>query len=110
VRDFVHVEDIGRAHFLALDSVDEYSGRAYNLGNQRGYLVLEVLNRAMEITGVNIQYKVSQRRPGDPAVLVASSSRARRELGWKPELSGLDTMISSTWEWMQKHQNGYDLP
>jgi len=108
VRDFVHVEDIGRAHLLALEKAVEFSGRAFNLGNQRGYSVLEVVNKAEEITRVNIQLKLSNRRPGDPAVLVASSARARQDLGWEPKLSGLGTILSSAWDWIQKHSNGYD--
>jgi UDP-glucose 4-epimerase len=108
VRDFVHVEDIGRAHVLALNRADEFSGRAYNLGNQRGYSVLEVVNMARKITLINIPIKISNRRTGDPAVLVASSARARQDLGWEPELSGLDAIIKSAWDWMQKHPNGYD--
>ena len=107
VRDFIHVEDIARAHILALEKIEEFAGRAYNLGNQRGYSVLEVVNKAREVTGVDIPLKLSNRRPGDPAVLVASSTRARQDLGWEPELSRLEDTIKSAWDWMQKHPNGY---
>jgi UDP-glucose 4-epimerase len=107
VRDFVHVGDIGHAHVLALEKAEEFSGRAYNLGNQRGYSVLEVAAKAREITGVDMPFIFSNRRPGDPAVLVASSARARQDLGWVPALSGLDTIIGSTWDWMRKHPEGY---
>jgi len=107
VRDYVHVEDIAHAHILALEKLDGYSGRAFNLGNQRGYSVMEVLNRAREITGINIPINISGRRPGDPATLIASSARARQELGWKADKSDLDTIIRSAWDWKREHPHGY---
>jgi UDP-glucose 4-epimerase len=110
VRDFVHVEDIARAHVLALNTVDEFSGRVFNLGNQRGYSILEVVNMAREITRINIPCEFSSRRPGDPAILIANSTRARQDLGWKPELSGLNTIITSAWDWIRRHPDGYQLP
>jgi UDP-glucose 4-epimerase len=107
LRDFVHVKDIGLAHVLALEKADTFSGGAYNLGNQRGYSVLEIVNKAKEITEVNIPYKLSSRRPGDPPKLVANSARARHDLGWEPERSDLDHIIKSAWDWIRKYPAGY---
>jgi UDP-glucose 4-epimerase len=107
IRDYVHVSDIAAAHCLALEKLEELSGKAYNLGNEMGQSVIEVVETAKKVTGINILTKISGRRFGDPAVLVASSSRAKAELGWKPQYSDLETIISSAWQWMERHPNGY---
>ncbi|HEY78759.1 MAG TPA: UDP-glucose 4-epimerase GalE [Dehalococcoidia bacterium] len=107
VRDYVHVIDIARAHILALKRLEDRSGRAYNLGSGGGHSVIEVVEVARQVTGVDIPAKVSARRPGDPAVLVASSALARQELGWKPEYEGLEGIVSSSWRWMKEHPRGY---
>lgn len=109
IRDYVHVVDIAKAHTLALINSDKLSGRDYNLGNGEGYSVLEVIKAAKEVTESNITTRSCSRRLGDPAVLVASSSRARSELGWKPEFPKLESIIETTWKWMRKHSNGYGL-
>ena len=108
IRDYVHVVDIARAHILALGKLEELSGRAYNLGNGEGYSVLEVVEMTKKVTGVDIPTKVGGRRPGDPAVLVASSSRAKSELGWKPKFPELENIIEDAWNWMKQHPNGYE--
>jgi len=108
IRDYVHVVDIARAHILALGKLGELSGRAYNLGNGEGYSVLEVVEMTKKVTGVDIPTKVGGRRPGDPAVLVASSSRAKSELGWKPKFPELENIIGDAWNWMNQHPNGYE--
>jgi UDP-glucose 4-epimerase len=107
VRDYVHVIDIAQAHILALKRLKNRSGRAYNLGSGGGHSVMEVVEVARQVTGVDIPAKVSARRPGDPAVLVASSALAQQELGWKPEYAGLESIVSSSWRWMQEHPQGY---
>ena len=107
IRDYVHVVDIARAHVLALDKLDLFDGRAYNLGNQQGYSVIEVVKAARKVTGVDIPEKVSPRRAGDPAVLVASSSLARSELGWKPRFPQLEPIIDSAWRWITRQPRGY---
>ena len=104
VRDYVHVEDLARAHVLALAAL-KLSGEhsAYNLGcGGRGFSVREVIDAATRVTGRPIPVRVAARRPGDPAVLVASSERIRRELGWEPRHRGLDGIIASAWAWMQR--------
>lgn len=107
LRDYVHVVDIAQAHILALQALDSVGGEAFNVGNNRGYSNLEVLETARRITGRPIPSGFSPRRPGDPAVLVASSEKLRRVLGWAPQLSGLETIVQSAWDWKQKHPSGY---
>ena len=108
VRDYIHVVDLARAHILALNILGERSA-IYNLGcGGDGYTVKEVIEVARAVTGKEIPVEISARRPGDPAVLVASSERIKRELGWSPERQELRTIIASAWEWMQTHTNGYD--
>ncbi len=111
VRDYVHVLDLAQAHILALESLDTLGARAYNLGSGTGFTVLEVIEAARRITGHPIPYVLGARRPGDPAVLVASSERIRHELGWQPRYADLDTIIGSAWEWHRTHPQGYgDTP
>jgi UDP-glucose 4-epimerase len=108
IRDYIHVEDLGRAHSLALEAARAGEHKIYNLGNGAGFSVREVVEAARRVTRHPIEAVESPRRPGDPAVLVASSDRIGTELGWKPEKPGLEAMISDAWEWMQAHPNGYD--
>ncbi len=107
LRDYVHVVDIAQAHVLALQALDSVSGEAFNVGNNRGYSNLEVLETARRVTGKPIPSGFSPRRPGDPAALVASSEKLRRVLGWDPQLSSLEMIVQSAWDWKQKHPAGY---
>ena len=106
VRDYIHVEDLARAHVLALGALDRAGVcAAYNLGcGGRGYSVREVIDAAARVTGRAIPERSADRRPGDPAVLIASSARIQRELGWTPQHRTLDTIIHSAWEWMQRRR------
>jgi UDP-glucose 4-epimerase len=108
IRDYIHVEDLGRAHLLALEAASAGEHRIYNLGNGAGFSVREVVEAARRVTGRPIEAVESPRRSGDPAVLVASSDRIRSDLGWEPEKPELEAMISNAWEWMQAHPNGYE--
>jgi UDP-glucose 4-epimerase len=108
IRDYVHVRDIARAHVLALDKLDKLAGRAYNLGNGDGYSVLEVIAAAERVCGKKIRTEICSRRPGDPAVLLASSARAKSELGWQPQFAGIDVIIESAWKWMKEHPHRYE--
>jgi UDP-glucose 4-epimerase len=107
VRDYVHVIDIARAHILALKKLDSLSGKAYNLGSGDGYTVKEIVESVKRISGSNLNLRICARRPGDPAVLVASSKLAREELGWQPKYSELDSIIGSAWHWAKQHPQGY---
>ncbi|PZG04383.1 UDP-glucose 4-epimerase GalE [Nonomuraea aridisoli] len=97
VRDYIHVTDLARAHLLALDAVTPGEHRIYNLGNGTGFSVQEVISVCREVTGHEIPAVVGDRRPGDPAVLVASSAKIQRELGWKPERTALRDIVSDAW-------------
>ncbi len=106
VRDYIHVTDLAQAHILALRALDEGS-RTYNLGNGQGFTVREVIEVAREVTGHPIPAEVGPRRPGDPAVLIASSEKIRRELGWEPRYPDLRTIIEHAWQWHRTHPYGY---
>ena len=102
VRDYVHVSDLAEAHLLALQALETQDRLIFNLGNGKGFSVREVVESARRITGHAIPTEVHPRRPGDPAVLVASSDKAMRELGWIPRYTQLDDIIRTAWEWHQK--------
>lgn len=108
VRDYIHIEDLGRAHLMALEAARPGEHRVYNLGNGAGFSVLEVVEAARRVTGRRIEAVEAPRRAGDPPVLVASSDKIRDELGWKPEKPALEAMISDAWSWMQAHPDGYE--
>jgi UDP-glucose 4-epimerase len=97
VRDYIHVTDLARAHMLALEACVPGEHRIYNLGSGAGFSNLEVLSACREVTGRDIRSRFAPRRPGDPAVLVASSDRIRADLGWSAE-RGLATMVADAWQ------------
>ena len=102
VRDYIHVIDLARAHIMALNVLSGGS-RVYNLGcGGAGYSVRQVIDTAREVTGKDIPTKITARRPGDPAVLIASSEKIKRELGWSPMHQDLRVIIDSAWRWMNK--------
>lgn len=107
LRDYVHTVDLAQAHLLALRRL-ESGGKSgvFNLGNGKGFSVLQVIKMAERVAGKKIPVKLVARRAGDPARLVASSLRANRVLGWKPECSGLETIISHAWKWHKKQLDG----
>jgi len=107
VRDYIHVLDIADSHVRALEEIDRVTGEAFNVGNSRGFSILEVIDAAERITGRKIPRKLGPRRPGDPAVLVASKEKLKRVLGWEASHSSLEEIIQSAWTWKQKHPNGY---
>jgi UDP-glucose 4-epimerase len=107
VRDYIHVLDLAQAHVLALDALGSQEKLIYNLGNGRGFTVREVIEVARNVTGHSIPATETPRRPGDPAVLVASSDKIQRELAWKPQHADLEQIVASAWEWHQKHPEGY---
>jgi UDP-glucose 4-epimerase len=106
VRDYVHVIDLAQAHILALHALEKGS-RTYNLGNGHGFSVRDVVEKARAVTGHPIPTRIVARRPGDPAVLVASSAKIRRELGWEPRYPDLQTILETAWQWHLSHPHGY---
>jgi UDP-glucose 4-epimerase len=109
VRDYIHVMDLAAAHYLALKRLraKEESG-IYNLGNGTGYSVKEVIDACLTVTEKNIQAVSAPRRAGDPAILVASSEKARKELGWKPQYHELEQIVAHAWKWHQNNPSGYN--
>lgn len=107
VRDYIHISDLAQAHLLALESLEQTEYCHYNLGNGEGFSVKQVIDTAREITGHAIPAETVARRPGDPAALVADSSKIRAELGWQPEYPTLESIIQSAWDWHKKNPQGY---
>ena len=109
IRDYIHVSDLASAHLLALERLMKGgSSTSYNLGNGTGFSVKEVIEISRKVTEHAIPAEIAPRRAGDPAVLIASSERAIKELGWEPKFNDLETIISTAWEWHKGHPNGYD--
>ncbi len=107
IRDYIHVIDLARAHVLALQVLD-HGSRIYNLGcGGHGYTVREVIDAAREVTGKDVPVRIGPRRAGDPAALIASSEKIKRELGWMPWFQDLRLIIESAWRWMLAHPKGY---
>lgn len=106
VRDYIHVSDLAKAHLLALKTLEHREKLIYNLGNGRGFTVREVIESARRVTGMPIEVEELPRRPGDPAVLVASSEKIAAELGWTPDYPNLDDIIGSAWAWHQQRFGG----
>lgn len=108
IRDYIHVTDLADAHVLALEKMrKDGKSNIYNLGNGNGFSVSEVVDIARQVTGVDIKAEYGERRPGDPAVLIATSEKAQRELGWKPKYNDLPTIINTAWEWHKNHPQGF---
>jgi UDP-glucose 4-epimerase len=107
VRDYVHVLDIADSHLRALEEIERVGGEAFNVGNSRGFSILEVVDAAERVTGRKIPRKLSPRRAGDPAVLVASKEKLKSALGWEAAHSSLEEIISSAWDWKQRNPQGY---
>jgi UDP-glucose 4-epimerase len=102
VRDYIHVQDLAEAHLVAFQALDQRERMIYNLGNGHGFTVREVVESARRVTGHPIPVDEQPRRPGDPAVLIASSTKIESELGWKPKFVRLDDVMRSAWEWHQQ--------
>jgi UDP-glucose 4-epimerase len=107
VRDYIHVSDLAAAHLLALDALDRSGRLIYNLGNGQGFTVREVIEGVRRVSGAGIPVVESPRRAGDPAVLIASSEKIRRELNWKPKIPDLDSILKSAWTWHKNFPDGY---
>lgn len=109
IRDYIHVTDLAQAHILAVKYLrNGGNSDIFNLGNGIGFSVKEVIETARKVTGHPIPALISPRRAGDPAKLIASSNKARKFLGWKPEHAELEEIIATAWNWHKKHPNGYN--
>jgi UDP-glucose 4-epimerase len=107
VRDYIHVLDLADAHVRALEEIDRVPGEAFNVGASRGYSILEVMKTAAQITRHPVPHRISPRRAGDPAVLVASNEKLKSKLGWAVSHSSLEEIIQSAWDWRKKFPKGY---
>jgi UDP-glucose 4-epimerase len=106
IRDYIHVRDLADAHILALEALTTRDKLIMNLGNGSGFSVKEVVESARRVTGHPIPVELKPRRPGDPARLVASSEKAKAELGWKPQIPEIDRILQSAWDWQQQRYKG----
>ncbi|MHC4430566.1 MAG: UDP-glucose 4-epimerase GalE [Planctomycetota bacterium] len=107
VRDYIHIDDLCRAHLLALDKLEESRELVCNLGNERGHSVREVIETVRKVSGKNFKVVETDRRAGDPPALTADARRAKNELGWKIEKPELEEMVSTAWQWHTKYPEGY---
>jgi UDP-glucose-4-epimerase GalE len=109
LRDYIHVSDLARAHLSALDRLETRGGSGvYNLGNGRPFSVKDVIAAVERVGGLRVPWTVAPRRPGDPAVLFTSSAQIRDELGWEPEISSLDAIVKTAWQWRMSHPHGFE--
>ena len=109
IRDYIHVCDLAQAHVLALEHLGRGGEcRIYNLGSEQGFSVRQVIETAKQVTQLEFAVEEAPRRAGDPAVLVASSARIRKELGWQPQRSELETIVGDAWRWHKAHPQGYE--
>ncbi|MDX1978914.1 MAG: UDP-glucose 4-epimerase GalE [Bryobacteraceae bacterium] len=109
VRDYIHILDLASAHLLALDALSANTRLVYNLGNGQGFSIREVIEVSRKVTGHAIAVVEAERRPGDPAILIASSEKIQRELGWKPRFGSLEDIIGTAWAWHCAHPTGYPV-
>jgi UDP-glucose 4-epimerase len=107
IRDYIHIDDLCRAHLLALAKLDNHTELVYNLGNGKGYSVRQVIETVKKISGKDFTVLEVARRPGDPPVLTADASKARDELGWEPDIPKLEDIVAGAWKWHNKHPAGY---
>lgn len=107
IRDFIDVRDLSDAHILALEALDGGKGGVYNLGSGEGWSVLNVIDTVRKVTGRAVPYKTGARREGDPPRLIASSSLAESELGWRPVHTELGDMVEAAWRWAERNPDGY---
>ena len=107
IRDYIHIEDLCKAHLLALDELDNETELVYNLGNGKGYSVREVIETVRKVSGRDFKVAETAPRAGDAAVLTADASKAKEQLGWKTDFPSLEDIVESAWLWHNKFPNGY---
>jgi UDP-glucose 4-epimerase len=107
IRDYIHIEDLCRAHLLALNKLEEASELIYNLGNGKGSSVREVIEAVRKVSGRDFKVTEAERRPGDAPILTSDATKAKKELGWETEFGELEKIISTAWEWHTRYPDGY---
>jgi UDP-glucose 4-epimerase len=107
IRDYIHIDDLCRAHLLVLNKLDQSPELIYNLGNGKGFSVREVIETVRQVSGKDFKAIEVERRPGDVPILTSDATKAKNELGWKPEKPELEEMVSSAWKWHSEHPDGY---
>jgi UDP-glucose 4-epimerase len=107
IRDYIHVDDLCRAHLLVLNKLDQSRELIYNLGNGNGFSVREVIETVKQVSGKDFNVVTVERRPGDAPILTSDATKVKNELGWKPEKPELEGMVSSAWKWHNEHPDGY---
>ena len=107
IRDYIHIDDLCRAHLLALDWLNQGRELVCNLGNEKGHSVKEVVETVKKVSGKDFKVTEANRRPGDPPRLTADAAKARKELGWMIEKPDLEEMVSTAWQWHSNNPNGY---
>ena len=107
IRDYIHIDDLCRAHLLVLNKLDQSRELIYNLGNGNGFSVREVIEMVRQVSGKDFNVVTAERRPGDVPILTSDAAKVKNELGWKPEKPELQEMVSSAWKWHSEHPDGY---
>jgi UDP-glucose 4-epimerase len=107
IRDYIHIEDLCRAHLLALEKLDHNNELIYNLGNGEGYSVKEVIETVKKVSGKDFKVVEAGRRQGDPPILTSDAAKAKTELGWKIRFPELEKIIATSWQWHNKNPDGY---
>jgi len=107
IRDYIHIDDLCRAHLLALNKLEENRELIYNLGNGKGYSVKEAIETVKKVSGKDFKVVAAARRPGDPPILTSDATKAKTELGWKTELPELEKIVYTAWQWHNEHPDGY---
>ena len=104
IRDYIHVNDLADAHLKALQYLEDpfHDSNIFNLGNGNGFSVREVVDTCKKVTGIDFDVKIEGRRPGDPDILIADSKKAEEILGWKPQITELEDIVESAWNWHKK--------
>jgi len=107
IRDYIHIDDLCRAHLLALNKLDQRAEVIYNLGNGRGFSVKEVIETVKQVSGKDFKVVEAERRPGDAPILTSDATKARNELGWRPEWTELKKIVATAWQWHNQYPDGY---
>jgi UDP-glucose 4-epimerase len=107
IRDYIHIDDLCRAHLLALNELESSYELVYNLGNSKGYSVREVIETVKNISGKDFNVIAADRRPGDAPILTSDATKARNEFGWRPDFPELEKIVSTAWQWHNENPDGY---